>query len=174
MSKSQSHPSIKILLYSPNKPVQSISAKLNGKIKSLQKLFPKDEKTFVYNGLELCENRTFSSYDMSDGDTIIVLSKSSKFYSASLSRWISITNDNDGFLRRMRGILDSKTRSEVVKIQDLSMFKCERKPKLFAKICKRFLTLDDQTTGINVSLNIDINPISEPSKDPLPIFWDVE
>lgn len=84
-----------------------------------------------------------------------------------------LTRDSDNFSEKVRTFLNPNIASEVARLRDLQMTKIERQPKLFQKLTKPYRNQEkQQETEIKDTLYIQTEKKTEPSTEPLPIFWD--
>jgi hypothetical protein len=125
---------------------------------------------FIYNGQVLGDSMTFRSYRIKEKDTLVVVPGGPSGTEAD--RWLSLTQDEEGFHEKVQFILREDTAREAARIRDVLMTKMERKPRPFRRLCTAVMAMPLPTVaGKKIDLNIDYAQLEEPSIDPLPIFW---
>lgn len=183
VSPNQTLERIELMICTPHQPVRIVSAKLSGRINALQILFPDSPKTFIYNGMQLIESETFSSYGISDGESIIALPKHDD---KNFESWKKLTSERAEFNDLVRSMTSPSTTNEAARLRDLRLIKMESKSHLYLKLKRAFEQEDFQyevfsageksENSPNISskaeneLILDSN-LMAPSEEALPVLW---
>ena len=159
------------MICSPKQQIRIISARLTGKIKSLQSLFKHMPKIFIFNGTQLDPESTFHEVDVHNGDTILALPLSLQTNQMLKEQWISLTKDSDEFSEKMRWIVNPKTAPEASRLKDIHMDRIERRPRVFRKLCQLYLSQDTGPSELPKLQEECSESPSAPSTEALPVFW---
>ena len=163
--------SISLYLCVPNKYTRRICIRKNQKISILKKRFPNDPKKFIYNGQYLGNEFTFDFYGMNDHDIIVAVPDNCEF-NLSNNNWIHASRDSDEIADRISFSLNSKTRPEASRLQDLRFTTVERKPRLYRRMCSAVnKAIDNFPKTFSNNKSIDFSDTDSPSVQALPVCW---
>lgn len=161
---------IEILMCAPREPIRVISAIAASQIHSLNSLYPKENRVFIYRGRVLDQSRTFDSYHVHNQETIIALPQTISSNKDKFQKWLDVSQDGDDFREHIQMLMNPSTILEASKINDLHLTKLLQKPKIFQKIVKSYQNEDtSQSSGSRNEVNVE--PLTAPSTEALPVFW---
>jgi hypothetical protein len=123
----------------------------------------------IFNGQLLDDNCTLDFYNIQPNDSIVAL-PSSPAASAQVERWMRITRDADAFSDCVRSLINEKSRSEVLRLQDLRAMRLESRPRVYRRICAAECNTSTMSTG-TVHPTVIPRKENEASNKPLPVYW---
>lgn len=155
------------------KPIRLVSARITGKIKALQGLWPGAKKKFIFDGSQLEEHMTFEYYRIKDGDTIVALDyeeTDNGEFDFARARWMNITRDTDAFNGYIKSIFDPRTSGESARLRDLLMLRMEGRTKAMQRMCAPFTDAKiKHRTQLVVPESLSVPRTM--SSDELPALW---
>ena len=158
------------MIYHPCRYVVKLILNPKAHISDLRRLLPLEHCQFVFEGQLLVDTKTFQFYGIKTGDTLVVVQAAEM--GLEVDKWLSITDDVDGFRDKMKSVLNEGAGRETARIRDMLMTKLERKPRTFRKLCVAVENLAQRTfSGKNIELNTDFVTGDAPSDKPLPVNW---
>jgi hypothetical protein len=152
----------------PHQPVRFISARLSGPIHALQALWHTNPKRFIFNGIELREDRSFEFYGIRDGDSIVALPLENRASVYAANPWLNLTRDADTFNESIRWMVDPATAAESARLRDLQLMRIERRPIAFIRLYAPARLEENCQVRPSSSTVLGLPPKS-PSVDALPL-----
>jgi hypothetical protein len=125
----------------------------------------------VFKGLELVETNTFDDYGVREGDSIIALSQEESSSFDSVNLWLSLTRDDEAFNECMKWMLNQDTAEEASRLRDVHMMRMEGMPRVFNKLCTRFLDPENERVRMPPTC-LSYKSAKSPSEEALPVLWD--
>lgn len=153
----------------PNEPVRVISAKLSAPVSALQTFWPSSPKRFIWSGFELLPTKTFESYAMHDGDSVIALPQG-HYQLELIQEWIHVTRDLESFNDTVRSMVNPATTREVARLHDLRWASLNRRPRAFHKLCLAMASREEVIPVVTPTV-IPSSTASSPSTAALPSCW---
>lgn len=174
MSQAETQDKYILYLCHPKRTIKKILVHKRATIKDLGKLFPNENKSFIFNGKLLSDSVPLELYGISDLDHIVVLPKDNMHgnFTEAIA-WLNATRDQTEFNDRIKLSVSISTRSEVARLKDIKFSKLELKRKTFSKIVNSMANEAPNSSKRYQHKTTTSDSINAPSCDPLPIFWNL-
>jgi hypothetical protein len=133
-------------------------------------IFPGDRKVYFYNGNILNPNRSFSNYNISNGDRIVTVPIEQMNLNLE-TFWRKTTRNSANNKERFNLFHDQQTKYLFARNNDLVLFKAENRPISNQHLTKNLLFLidDKSSTYFKTALVLEFPKVI--SEEPLPILW---
>jgi hypothetical protein len=150
----------------PRHRLRVISLLRSSSIALLKELLPNLD--LIFNGQLLNEKCTLEFYNLQPNDLIVALPANPG--AGQMERWMRITRDSDTFGDAVRSLLNQKSRTECLRLQDLRAARTELRPRLYRRLCDA----ERNAPGLLTSrTSATVIPDQRPnaSTEPLPACW---
>jgi hypothetical protein len=172
METSQRPARVELKIFTPRHPVRFVSASLSGQIHSLQSLWTNEPQIYIFAGMELAEEKTFSYYGIAEGDSIIALPRNDPAPICRTHLWLNSTRDTDNFNECVCSLLNPATSAEAARLRDLAAMRRESRGRWFLRTCARFQERYTQE-GSRSPTQIARESPEGPSTRALPVLWNL-
>ena len=159
---------ITIYICVPGICIKQVRACPDMHVRSLNKLFANNQKSFYFDGFKLNEDKTLQKVGIRENDTIIALPKNA----ALNPKIFSIKPNTDVFDEKIQITFNSNIKGEAIRLRDLQLMKLEVKSKMFNKFVKNFHEKDEaQFVQEPIKTPTFYSRPEKPASEPLPCFW---
>ncbi|OHT09963.1 hypothetical protein TRFO_21071 [Tritrichomonas foetus] len=165
-----------IFLYYYHKTVKKIIIRKTMQVKALRLLIHDLSPHLCYKGSFINEELTFENYCIVANDIIISLAPTQGTNiqnNESLNRQlICLSTNKYEFIMKMKNILLPKNSQESLRLRDIRLMKYENRKKGFLSMQKHVFKENTPSLNRKQKPTIICEKLSEPSNEPLPIFWE--
>lgn len=174
---------LRIYIYQPFIRIRSIKLNAYVPISILNNMYPPDS-IYIFNGQVLDTQRSFVSYQITNGNKIVLLPSHVKNSNINyMEKWLKLTGDKENFEKRIELNIKQNSRMELARLKDLKFQKFELKRKRFNSYLKsraifqanpdslNYFSNNEMNANDGIVLNTDFESDDSPSCEPLPVLW---
>lgn len=160
-----------LYIYYPGKWIIRANESSVTRIADLKDLIQENDVCFFLNGTLISDVLPLKMYSISDNDVIIVVPNRSK--GTNNHKVTVFCQDTESIKEQFTQYSDPSYACENARLKDIQMYKVERKPRIFRRMCQSYRDTHEVPPASEQAVT-NIPKIVSISKSPLPIFWGSE
>lgn len=147
--------------------MKTVSVRRTCKVEALQTLWPLARQRFVFNGIELTQQKTFDFYGFKNGDAIIAVPEREYETDMALSPFISLSREMSLVVP---AILSGETIREIARLRDMRLCRLESQ---VMRMMVGTASGDERKLTVAYAERTSVPEAGQETEE-LPIVWDAE